>query len=265
MTDRFLCIGYGSIGRRHARNLTDIMPTASIVVVDPLYGETWIEEALDYPDLRGAIVATPTSQHLDPLLLLQEKGIPVYLEKPVCTIEEWGNAYTRDHLGYLARQPWKCAVGFQYRYHPVIDRLHSPRTDHLSFNAQDDLIAKYGATVAETMASHSIDLALFAQGPARTSEFYTDGKTFNGTIFHTSGASSDFDLRIDRGPRQSSLAVTYERGGSVNLTIEADDQMYRRALEDWLRWVMARQSSARLARLGDGLRVMELISGAKQP
>lgn len=265
MVDRFLIIGYGSIGKRHARNLAALLPLVAIAVVDPLYGATQFEEALDYPDLRGAIIATSTDQHLSHLLRLQERGIPVYLEKPVCTIEQYGNDYTRDRLGYLSRQPWKCAVGFQYRYHPVADRLlRSPRTDHLAFTAQDDLIAKYGPTVAETMASHSLDLALTVQGLARTSEFYTDGKAFSGKMYHTSGASSVFDLRIDKGPRQSRLDVLYERGGSVYMTFDPDDQMYHRALEDWLRWVMAGRSSQRLARLSDGLRVMELLSGAKQ-
>ncbi len=260
MTEVYLIIGYGSIGKRHARNLLTLRPGATLVIVDPLYHKSLsLEEALDYPGIAGAIVASPTEQHLAQLLALHARGIPLYLEKPVCKIAQFQSQTVRDELAYLSRLPWKCALGFQYRFHSQAVRLCTPKPDHLSFVAQDDLLKAYGATVAETMASHSIDLALFAQGSARYAELKTDGKAFSGQVYHTSGAVSDFDLHMDREPRQSTIAVDYERGGSVRLKIEAEDEMYVKALDEWLHWVRERQRPRRLSLLGDGLRVMELI------
>lgn len=265
MSERYIIVGYGSIGKRHARNLQALAPDALITIIDPvLYRkQITLDDALECHDVKGAVIASPTEHHLPALLMFQARGIPVYCEKPVCTIEQYRDKAVREQLDWFSRQPWKCAIGFQYRYHPVGDRMLKPLTDHLSFVAQDDLMVKYGATVSETMASHSLDLALFAQGPVRLADLHSDGRVFGGTLHHTRGALSDFDLRIDKGPRQSSLDVTYERGGSVSLEIPPDEQMYTLAMTEWLRWVRERVRPARLARLSDGLRVMDLLSGVK--
>jgi len=91
-----LIIGSGSVGKRHARNLGAF--GCSISCVDPrkdrldeLASEikvqgtfSTIEEALDKAEnLHGVVVASPPRFHIDQSIASLEKGLPVFLEKPV--------------------------------------------------------------------------------------------------------------------------------------------------------------------------------------
>ena len=93
---RALIIGFGSIGRRHARNLLGLEPDCSLVIVrrDGIEDDetrdlgSRVVGSLDdgfrtHPDI--AVVANPSALHAGTVLRALEAGIACYVEKPVIT------------------------------------------------------------------------------------------------------------------------------------------------------------------------------------
>lgn len=126
---RFLIAGYGSIGRRHLRNLLalgehDIVlyrTRRSTLPEDEIFGfpvETDLSAALAHrPD--AVIVANPTALHLDVAIPAARAGCHLFLEKPVshslARVEELREA--------LKSGGGKALVGFQFRFHPGLRRV----------------------------------------------------------------------------------------------------------------------------------------------
>lgn len=128
---KLLIAGFGSIGRRHFRNLLtlgekDILflrSHHSTLESDELAGfpvETSIEEALAHlPD--AVIVANPTALHLDVAIPAARQGCHLLMEKPVSS--------SLDRLDELERAQaegkGQILVGFQYRFHPGLRQAAS--------------------------------------------------------------------------------------------------------------------------------------------
>ena len=123
---KFLIAGFGSIGRRHFRNLkalghSDIilyrtgkstLPVDEIENVPVYYS---LDEALDHkPD--AVIVANPTANHLEVALKAAQCGCHLFLEKPISHkldgISELVKSVSENQIHVL--------VGYQFRYHPGI-------------------------------------------------------------------------------------------------------------------------------------------------
>lgn len=126
---KFLIAGFGSIGRRHMRNLLalgekDIVllrSQRSTLPVDELAGfpvETDIQAALAHrPD--ALIVANPTALHLDVAVPAAEAGCSVLMEKPVSDRLEGLDDLRRA----LAQGGGRLHVGFQFRFHPGLQKI----------------------------------------------------------------------------------------------------------------------------------------------
>lgn len=126
---KFLIAGFGSIGRRHLRNLLaldqhDILllrSRKSTLPEDEIRDfpvETNIERALEHhPD--GVVVANPTSLHLDVAIPAAKMGCHILMEKPV------SNSMDRLDLLQEALQQGggKLLMGFQYRFHPGLQKV----------------------------------------------------------------------------------------------------------------------------------------------
>ncbi len=126
---KFLIAGFGSIGRRHFRNLLalgqkDILflrSGRSTLDTDELNGyqvETDLNRALDArPD--AVIVANPTALHLQTAIPAAEAGCHLLLEKPI--------SHSMDGLddlqAALQRGGGKALVGYQFRFHPVLCQI----------------------------------------------------------------------------------------------------------------------------------------------
>ena len=139
---RTLFFGLGGVGQRHLRNLKMLRPQAEIAAVrhfprvfevgNDLKADTntnieekyniktfsSIDESLKFqPDF--AIVANPSSLHVNTVTKLVENGIPVFVEKPLATC--------RDGLLKLAdlveKKQVPVMVGYQLRFHPCVIRL----------------------------------------------------------------------------------------------------------------------------------------------
>lgn len=244
-----LLLGYGSIGQRHAGNLRELYPDVDLYISDPPKG--YID-----PIQRGydfAIIASPTSEHLAQMIELARLGIPFLCEKPPCDeIETSQYCLLVDHVRETGL---RCAIGFQYRFHYKADNIRKmAKLGDLSFIAHDDLIGRYGATVGGTMASHAIDLALWANGPAPEWSIKTDGVGLGGDIYHDNGHVSRFDIWIDTSPR-----VSFVQGMAGRLDLDPDDGAYKRMMQAYVSWVMG-GPAVKLATLRDGLAVMEILS-----
>ncbi len=133
---RFLIAGYGSIGRRHFRNLL-ALGERDIVLYrtgrstlaaapgspqpDELQGfpvETSLEAALAHkPD--AVIVANPTALHLETTRAALEAGCHVLLEKPIAHMLDEA---VDQVAGLAAARGLHILVGFQFRFHPLLQQ-----------------------------------------------------------------------------------------------------------------------------------------------
>jgi predicted dehydrogenase len=124
-----LIAGFGSIGRRHLRNLRALGETDfvlyrshhSTLPEDEIAGipvETDLQAALAYRP-NAVIIANPTSLHLDVAVPAAEAGCHILVEKPVSD--------TTRRIGELKdalrRGGGKLLVGFQFRFHPGLQSV----------------------------------------------------------------------------------------------------------------------------------------------
>lgn len=127
---RFLIAGYGSIGRRHLRNLLALgerdlvlyrtgkstLPEGEAAAFP---SETELTRALDHhPD--AVIVSNPTALHLDVAIPAAEAGCHLLLEKPV----SHSMARVGELVAAAERSGSRVCVGFQYRFHPGLQQAH---------------------------------------------------------------------------------------------------------------------------------------------
>jgi predicted dehydrogenase len=126
---KFLIAGFGSVGRRHMRNLLtlgerDIVlyrSGRSTLPLDELAGlpvETDLAAALDLrPD--AVIIATPSACHMDVAVPAAQAGCALFLEKPI--------SHNLDGLDALKSAlktgGGQVLVGFQFRFHPCFRQV----------------------------------------------------------------------------------------------------------------------------------------------
>jgi len=128
---KILVVGYGSVGRRHARNLQRLgcdnlvfLRSGQPNVIDqvPPPGEQVgeLSKALAH-NVVAAIIATPSAKHLDVALPLAKHGCHLFIEKPVTTDCDIDRC---EQLIKIAReQNLVTMVGFQFRFHPLLRAL----------------------------------------------------------------------------------------------------------------------------------------------
>jgi len=126
---KFLIAGFGSIGRRHFRNLLELgqgdiifYRTHKSTLDDDELSNFIVETDLDKafahnPD--AVIVSNPTAFHLDVAIPAASAGCDILLEKPVShsmeRLEEFKAVVARNHCRVL--------VGFQFRFHPGLMKI----------------------------------------------------------------------------------------------------------------------------------------------
>jgi predicted dehydrogenase len=126
---RFLIAGFGSIGRRHFRNLL-ALGEREIVFLRSKQSTLPDDEIAEFPletDLQTAlahkpdavIVSNPTALHLDIAIPAAESGCHLFLEKPL--------SHTMEGLGTLQialqKGGGRAFVGFQFRFHPALQQI----------------------------------------------------------------------------------------------------------------------------------------------
>jgi predicted dehydrogenase len=126
---KILIAGFGSIGRRHFRNLRALgeedfvflrsrrstLPDDEIATYP---AETTIEAALAHRP-EAVIVSNPTALHLDVAIPAARAGCHLFLEKPLshslARLDELQDA--------IADGGGRVLVGFQFRYHPGLQQV----------------------------------------------------------------------------------------------------------------------------------------------
>ncbi|MDX2112507.1 MAG: Gfo/Idh/MocA family oxidoreductase [Alphaproteobacteria bacterium] len=114
----FLVVGYGSIGKRHARLLAPLAKAVEVVTSQPCEDfprHRSIREALSAAPFTHVIICTQTSRHGAALRELAEAGFTgqVLVEKPLA-----------HHAGDLAASyPMTVHVAYQLRFHPAVVAL----------------------------------------------------------------------------------------------------------------------------------------------
>ncbi|HEY8456513.1 MAG TPA: Gfo/Idh/MocA family oxidoreductase [Actinopolymorphaceae bacterium] len=130
MTITAVIVGAGRMGRAHAANLTRI-PDVRVVGVadvrrdaaDALAGELGAASAHDYRELvdrcRPDVVylCTPAGEHLEQITFAAERGVNIFVEKPLAPSVRAANAAADviERHGVLA------CVGYQWRHSPATD------------------------------------------------------------------------------------------------------------------------------------------------
>jgi len=127
---KFLIAGYGSIGRRHLRNLL-ALGERDIVLYRSNRSTLPSDEIVDFPvetDLKAAlahkpdavIISNPTALHLDVAIPAAESGASLLIEKPI--------SHTFDRIPELQktleRGGGQVLVAFQFRWHPGLQQAH---------------------------------------------------------------------------------------------------------------------------------------------
>jgi predicted dehydrogenase len=126
---KFLIAGYGSIGRRHMRNLLalgekDILlfrTGRSTLPDDELQGlvvETDLAGALAHrPD--AVIIANPTANHLDIAIPAARQGCHILIEKPISHSLDGALTFKQA----VEKSGTRVLVGFQFRFHPGLIKI----------------------------------------------------------------------------------------------------------------------------------------------
>jgi predicted dehydrogenase len=126
---KFLIAGFGSIGRRHFRNLL-ALGQGDILFLRSNRSTLPEDEIADFPvefDLSSAldhnpdavIVSNPTALHLDVAIPAAEAGCHLFLEKPI----SHSMAGVDQLRAALKRGGGRSLVGFQFRFHPGLEKI----------------------------------------------------------------------------------------------------------------------------------------------
>lgn len=119
MSFRYFVIGSGSIGRRHADNLTALGADVTHYGWRDINLDTVISEIASCKGQAGVIIATATKVRLPLITECAKSGAALYIEKPV--------AYRTDDVNKIFDLPIntleRSVAGFMMRYHPMVQRL----------------------------------------------------------------------------------------------------------------------------------------------
>lgn len=113
---RVLVIGSGSIGRRHHDNLQALAASAKLVS----WRESGLEGAMAAMDATDAVViATATDIRLPLIRAAAERGLPMYIEKPLA----FRPVEVEAIAAVAAPVAGRSLLGYMMRYHPAVRAL----------------------------------------------------------------------------------------------------------------------------------------------
>ena len=133
---KFLIAGFGSIGRRHFRNLKTL-GEQDILFLRSQRSNLPDEEISEYPVFRdidnalaqnpdAVIVSNPSSLHLDIAIPAAEQGCHILMEKPLSNNLENIPLF----VGAVQKNRSRVLVGFQFRFHPGLQRIRKLLMDN---------------------------------------------------------------------------------------------------------------------------------------
>jgi predicted dehydrogenase len=121
-------VGCGSWGRYILRDLLSLGCNVSVVARTPESraraedAETTVGSVSELPEVDGIVIATPTTTHAAVLEEVLERGVPVFVEKPLTN-----DLAAADRLAAAA--PERLFVMDKWRYHPGVELLRDLARD----------------------------------------------------------------------------------------------------------------------------------------
>lgn len=198
-------VGLGWIGQHRLQALLDDGTCEIAAFVDPsaevqqrvreLVPEVRVVESLDelaQPGLDGAVIATPSALHAQQAMLLLERGVAVFCQKPLARTA----AETQAIVAAARKADRLLGCDFSYRYTDAMRRVRNCvvegelgkvfAVDLVFHNAYGPDKAWFrnpqlaGGGCAIDLGIHLVDLALWVLGPSEvtnvTSRLYAHGK-----------------------------------------------------------------------------------------
>lgn len=163
-------IGLGSIGLRHARNLLELGHHVWGYDPDPerlgLF-TGFVASSCYYilTETDAVVIASPSPNHFDSLMVAIKKGKPVLVEKPICT-------KLPDHYSYQHIAKGRVWVGNMLRFHPCVQEakrwmkdIGKPYRATFMLSQKTEKHAYLTDGVVLNWLSHEVDLALYLLGP----------------------------------------------------------------------------------------------------
>ncbi|MGH3432204.1 MAG: Gfo/Idh/MocA family protein, partial [Thermocrispum sp.] len=172
-------IGTGTMGRLHARVITQSMRADLVRVIDPnesaghpvaeQYGAAWVPELGSLADVDGVIIAAATESHHKLALNVIEQGKPLLVEKPVCG----SLAETREVLATAEQHDVPLMCGLLERYNPAVMTAQALLGEpiHVMAVRHSPYAPRIKTGVAWDLLVHDVDLAIQMFGgatPTRT-------------------------------------------------------------------------------------------------
>lgn len=123
---RFVVIGAGAIGKRHAKNLASLGHAADLIP----YRDFDPDRLMARHEIAGVIIATATPIRQELIQFCADQDLPFYVEKPL----GWTTAQVRTLYDIAAPVAARSMIGFMMRYHPVLlDLVESDLSDIYDF------------------------------------------------------------------------------------------------------------------------------------
>ena len=264
----------GSIAQRHIRNLKLLRPDAEIVTVD-IAGKADYDN-ISNVDIEGncVYVCTPMELHIEHMnVAIYQEAHAIFIEKPLCAPSHRAEFIWRT----VDRIPC-VAVGYNHRFHPLFRELKSRSQDisYLHIYGTENLIGKYGPTALGTMASHSIDLALWLLGPVAQVQLEDYGSYCFIGLRHENKAASHIFASMKSSFRVATCTVLHlpvedieavYRGektkyspGREHYFVEPDNEMYLSEMKQWLEYIET-GNIGNLCSFEDALSVQRVMAG----
>ncbi len=251
---RHVIIGLGSIGKRHYNNLMRLIPQSDeIITVDPDPNSGAAFQVIPFSVKDCAVyICTPTILHFIQMThAAMDEAAGIFIEKPM--VDKYTEVRMRDDI--------PIAVGYCYRYHPVFQDIKrfGEHLRYLCLHASDKLDDRYGFTALETMASHSIDAALWCIGPAVSWSVKDTGHRAAIQIVHKNDCVTQIYADITSDPREAEVRFSTNIH-SGRFGIERYDPMYGEEMKAWLNYLKTGEVG-NLCTYEQAMQVQEIMRG----
>lgn len=167
---RAAVVGAGHVGRFHAQKLAGLDGVELVAVVDPVEArrnavaaECHTQPLADHRSLAdridAAVIATPTQLHHSIALELLQRGVHLFVEKPLCATAAEADELVRA----AARRKVVLRVGHVERFNPALDPVRAELSDPKYIEAVRAAPFSFRSTdigVVLDLMIHDIDLVL---------------------------------------------------------------------------------------------------------
>ena len=200
---RIALIGLGSMGKNHYRVLKSLSGVKVVALCDiekrenyeePFYSD--VDKMLENESIDAAMIVVPTFLHKEIALKCLNKGVDIFIEKPVASTIDDGLEIER----VAKEKDLKVCVGYIERFNPVVEALKNELKDRDIYSIGITRVGPFPPRIADVgiltdLAVHDIDLIRFITG--REIEKKSIFKSQKINFHHEDNATLSFQLQDD--------------------------------------------------------------------